>query len=410
MKSCHDIALVISEEALESIRECYSIPEGYAHRAPSPEQRTYQPQPSEISLSVDALEAGLRFPLHPTIVKCLRWWRISSSQMAPNSWRYLIAFLGECREAGIVPNRTLFFACFRLYKSQGGYYLTAQVGFKNPWMPGGKGAPAVDPESAQPEVEVMHPEASRKRPAGSSAPDPTATGRPRKWVKIAVRRHKAHRDEGSSRRVNRERESEVSMGDTSPTYCRPKSMRDLCGMRVQEDDKGYYVLQMADWAPRDSSAAMQARWSNLLYQSRVWDDSEAASEFDRGVLHLTLAKDLYTLPSEVLIARAAKQIVLADNAKLKSGLDELSSRLDKADKEPNKLREGLVESQRQLKEQKANHRKANDELLKLMRENESLKADLPGKSITDYKQSRPKDGSKPMETCQEFDDSIPLED
>ncbi|RWV87627.1 hypothetical protein GW17_00050357 [Ensete ventricosum] len=258
---------------------------------------------------------------------------------------------------------------------------------KNPWMPGGKGAPTVDPESAQPEVEVMHLEASRKRPAGSSAPDPTATGRPRKRVKIAVRRHKAHRDEGSSRRVNRERESEVSMGDTSPTYCRPKSMRDLCGMRVQEDDKGYYVLQMADWAPRDSSAAMQARWSNLLYQSRVWDDSEAASEFDRGVLHLTLAKDLYTLPSEVLIARAAKQIVLADNAKLKSGLDELSSRLDKADKEPNKLREGLVESQRQLKEQKANHRKANDELLKLMRENESLKADLPGKSITDYKRS-----------------------
>ncbi|RZR85663.1 hypothetical protein BHM03_00012682 [Ensete ventricosum] len=33
---------------------------------------SYQPGPSEISISVDALEAGLHFPLHPTIVECLR--------------------------------------------------------------------------------------------------------------------------------------------------------------------------------------------------------------------------------------------------------------------------------------------------------------------------------------------------
>ncbi|RWV80725.1 hypothetical protein GW17_00057948, partial [Ensete ventricosum] len=97
MKSYHDIASVISGEALESIRECYSIPEGYMLRAPLPTQRPYQPWPSEISISVDALEAGLCFLLHPTIVECLRWWRISPSQMAPNSWRNLIAFLGECQ-------------------------------------------------------------------------------------------------------------------------------------------------------------------------------------------------------------------------------------------------------------------------------------------------------------------------
>ncbi|RWW75014.1 hypothetical protein BHE74_00016996 [Ensete ventricosum] len=172
MKSCHDIASVISEEALKSIKECYSIPEGYVLRAPSPEQRPYQPQPSEISISVDALEAGLRFPLHSTIVKCLRWWRISPSQMAPNSWRYLIAFLGECQGAGLVPSRTLFFACFRLCKSRGDYYLTARASFK------------------------------------------------------------------------------VSGASTNNKGWKAW---DLCGMRIQEDDEGYYVLQMADWAPKDSS-------------------------------------------------------------------------------------------------------------------------------------------------------------
>ncbi|RWW86006.1 hypothetical protein BHE74_00005272 [Ensete ventricosum] len=52
--------------------------------------------------------------------------------------------------------------------------------------------------------------------------------------------------EGSSRRATRDRELEVSAEDSSPTYHRPKSMKDLCGMRFREDDKGYYILQMAD--------------------------------------------------------------------------------------------------------------------------------------------------------------------
>ncbi|RWW86008.1 hypothetical protein BHE74_00005273 [Ensete ventricosum] len=153
---------------------------------------------------------------------------------------------------------------------------------------------------------------------------------------------------------------------------------------------------------------MRARWPNLSYQTRVWDNPEAASRFDQGVLHPTLAKNLYTLPSEVLIARATKQIALqvdelqADNAKLRSGVDELTGQLEQADKELNELWEGLAESQHQLKEQKADRRKAND---KLMRENEFLKAELPGRSVANYKQS-PEDSSVPMETRQEFDDSV----
>ncbi|RZR71362.1 hypothetical protein BHM03_00004840 [Ensete ventricosum] len=91
------------------------------------------------------------------------------------------------------------------------------------------------------------------------------------------------------------------------------------------------------------------------------------------------------------LARARQRVdkLEADNAKLRSGLDELSGRLEEADKELNELWEGLVESQRQLREQKVDRHKADDELLKLMRENESLKAELPGRSITNYKQSVP---------------------
>ncbi|RZS11922.1 hypothetical protein BHM03_00043286 [Ensete ventricosum] len=220
---------------------------------------------------------------------------------------------------------------------------------KKPRMPGWKSAPAAGPESTQPEVEVIHMETSTKRHVGSMVADQATTGRPGKWVKIAVRKHKSRRDEGSSRWATREREPEVSAEDSSPTYRQPKSMKDLCGIQVREDEEGYYILQMANWALKDSSAVMRARWPNLLYQDRRVDELQA------------------------------------DNAKLRSGVDKLTSRLEHANKEIDELREGLAASQRQLKEQKADRRKADDELLKLMRENEFLKAKLPGRSVANYK-------------------------
>ncbi|RWW72471.1 hypothetical protein BHE74_00019723 [Ensete ventricosum] len=168
---------------------------------------------------------------------------------------------------------------------------------KKPRMPSGKSTLAVGPESTQPEVKAIHAKTSTKRPVESSVPDQVAASRPEKRVKIAVRNHKSHHGEGGSRQATWEKEPEVSMEDSSPTFRRPKSMKDLCGMWVRKDDEGYYVLQMADWAPSDPSATMQARWPDLSYQVKVWDDPEAASEFGLGVLNPTLAKDLYTLPS-----------------------------------------------------------------------------------------------------------------
>ncbi|RWW47666.1 hypothetical protein BHE74_00046322 [Ensete ventricosum] len=79
MKSCHDVTSIVIEESFGLIRERYSIPEEYVLRASLPEQWPYNPKSIELNILVDTLEAGLRFPLHPTIVDCLRWWRISSS-------------------------------------------------------------------------------------------------------------------------------------------------------------------------------------------------------------------------------------------------------------------------------------------------------------------------------------------
>ncbi|RRT42647.1 hypothetical protein B296_00043452 [Ensete ventricosum] len=128
MKADHDLDTVVTEGSLAVIRGRYSIPTEYGLHVPRPRQRPYSSDTPDICISVDALETGLQFPLHPIIEECLRWWRISPSQVAPNSWRYLVVFLGECRGAGIIPTRDLFMACFRFCKSRGGCYLTARVG------------------------------------------------------------------------------------------------------------------------------------------------------------------------------------------------------------------------------------------------------------------------------------------
>ncbi|RRT36698.1 hypothetical protein B296_00051046 [Ensete ventricosum] len=95
MKAGHDLDMAVTEGSLATIREQYSIPAEYGLHIPQPGQRPYSSDVPGVFISVDALEAGLRFPLHPTIEECIGW-RISSSQVAPNSWRYLVVFLGEC--------------------------------------------------------------------------------------------------------------------------------------------------------------------------------------------------------------------------------------------------------------------------------------------------------------------------
>ncbi|RWW78336.1 hypothetical protein BHE74_00013485 [Ensete ventricosum] len=83
MKSCDDFDSTMSLESLATIRWRYSIPSEYV--LPALGQCPCHPCPGGFNFSIDALEAGLRFPLHSVIRECLSWWRISPSQVAPNS-------------------------------------------------------------------------------------------------------------------------------------------------------------------------------------------------------------------------------------------------------------------------------------------------------------------------------------
>ncbi|RWV83163.1 hypothetical protein GW17_00055269, partial [Ensete ventricosum] len=88
MRSCFNVDSTVMTRRLVEVRKHYYIPSEYELHVPLPGERPYNAFLSGFNLLIDALEAGLRFPLHSVIELCLEGWQISPSQMAPNSWLY----------------------------------------------------------------------------------------------------------------------------------------------------------------------------------------------------------------------------------------------------------------------------------------------------------------------------------
>ncbi|RZS29059.1 hypothetical protein BHM03_00062730 [Ensete ventricosum] len=61
----------MSLESLATIRKRYSISTKYVLHTPAPGQHPYNTCPEGLNISIDTLEARLRFPLHPIIEECL---------------------------------------------------------------------------------------------------------------------------------------------------------------------------------------------------------------------------------------------------------------------------------------------------------------------------------------------------
>ncbi|RRT84039.1 hypothetical protein B296_00016039 [Ensete ventricosum] len=128
---------------------------------------------------------------------------------------------------------------------------------------------------------------SFKRLSDASVQQSDDPARRHKKVKILSRKHKFRRDEGGLRSHSRGKESAVSVEEletlvesakeiVTSVFYRLKSLKDLCGTK--------------------------ARWEKLKNSTKIWNDPMATEEFKRGLLHPQLARELYTLPSEVLLA------------------------------------------------------------------------------------------------------------
>ncbi|RWV90463.1 hypothetical protein GW17_00047328 [Ensete ventricosum] len=267
----HDKDSVITESFMPYIRIRYFISDEYDLHVPEVDQRLFDPFSNGFVLSVDALEAGLRFPLHPLVVSCLHHWRVSPFQIAPNSWRYMIVFIGECWAVGIDPTHTLAFRGW---------------GFGLKWT--GRDVDNSPPFLTKDEAEqvtkvLVSKDTPRKDALPAAAPKmATPTEAPR-W-------------EGSSRW----RDKAVS---------RPRSIRDLYRVRARSQNEPFLAQEMADLPKMSGDGPLEARWATLTLRSRVWADGVDAQLFYRGALYPPLVKEIYTTSSEALLDNVVKNLV-----------------------------------------------------------------------------------------------------
>ncbi|CAH9094476.1 unnamed protein product [Cuscuta epithymum] len=79
---------------------------------------------------MDALIAGLRFPLHSFVVEFLRRLSVLPAQFVPSTYRILNGFIVQCHDLGIAPNVDLFLHCYGVqpYWTTGYLRLVARPG------------------------------------------------------------------------------------------------------------------------------------------------------------------------------------------------------------------------------------------------------------------------------------------
>ncbi|RRT31745.1 hypothetical protein B296_00053649 [Ensete ventricosum] len=308
------------------------------------------------------------------------------------------------------------------------------------------------------------PKASSKRSVVTPTEQAEDAARRHKKVKVLTRRHKSHPGERESHSRSKGKEPAASSkepeapagseeGCASPAHERPRSMKDIFKTKVHKGDAGYYALLMSDLGHQDLEKEMKARWKGLKNSTKVWNNSSVGEEFERGLLHPQLARELYTLPSEVLMTRAAKEMVLSQHfqmtlfdrvydagrlitfmdywiKQLQEELDALKSnggpeavtkaeeraskvreelektkrergeellRREASEKELHEVRSHLGDAQRLLKEVRVRAQKMDDKLLQAVKDLESARAELPRQSVVQYKESLDfKEGLKRM--------------
>ncbi|RRT32247.1 hypothetical protein B296_00053384 [Ensete ventricosum] len=251
--------------------------------------------------------------------------------------------------------------------------------------------------SASPAREA--PKASLKRSVVTPTEQVEDAVRRHKKVKVLTRRHKSRLGEGESHSRSKGKEpaapseepeapAESEEGGASPAHQRPRSMKDLSKTKVHKGDAGYYTLLMPNRGHQDPEKEMKARWKGLKNSTKVWNNSSAAEEIERGLLHPQLARELYTLPLEA-VAKAKEHAseLQKELEKTKRERGEELVRRETSEKELHEVRSHLGDAQRLLKEARVRARKMDDELLQAMKALESARAELPKQSVIQYKES-----------------------
>lgn len=89
------------EADLDITHRKYETPNDIFFYRPERFEWANQPPEGMVAIHEAVMDAGLRFPLHPTIFHLLAAWNLTPTQIAPNRWSYPLAILTVLGQAGL---------------------------------------------------------------------------------------------------------------------------------------------------------------------------------------------------------------------------------------------------------------------------------------------------------------------
>ncbi|KAM3207995.1 hypothetical protein ACQJBY_062966 [Aegilops geniculata] len=122
LRTQHDVDAVCDKNGVPKDR--------YTARPASDLRASSPPPPGCVCVYAEALEAGMRVPLHGFFCDVLAHFGIAPTQLAPNGWRILAGFLVLCHSAGVPPSlavfRHFFLLCVLSHKHKGCYFFRSR--------------------------------------------------------------------------------------------------------------------------------------------------------------------------------------------------------------------------------------------------------------------------------------------
>jgi putative gypsy type transposon len=102
------------DKDLSLLKSQWALPDGYSLVKPRRKDSILDVPEGCIAIYKDAMDTGLRFPLHPFAVELLNAYNITVSELYPNGWGCIVAFLIICSAVGVEPTLTAFRYIFRI--------------------------------------------------------------------------------------------------------------------------------------------------------------------------------------------------------------------------------------------------------------------------------------------------------
>jgi hypothetical protein len=191
------ISVLRTQEEVDAVCKKYGVPKDLYSARPAGDLRASSSPPlGAICVYAHALEAGMRLPLHSFFSEALTHFSIAPTQLAPNGWRIMAAFLVLCHSSGVPPSLAVFRHFFLLsvvnHKHKGWYFFrskdTSGLRFSGlphcikDWKPGFFFLSSTTPWPCPVEW---------SEPSKSSFMDPVLTGEEKKWAGKLLRAHGA---------------------------------------------------------------------------------------------------------------------------------------------------------------------------------------------------------------------------